>query len=218
MTRFLQAAVNSAAAAPTLAYRTLVDLGVTSGTVYACNGNQYIYVNANTYSPVGMLGGIEPLREESDSFPQAMRMWLSAVGSANLYEPMRESMFNRPVKISRCFLDPQDFTPVASAEVMWRGRVNKVTVRLADAERGNYYEVEAETTLRRQAPSSFFNLETHWETYSGDTFFGFVDQVPLYKALWGQQPTSFAGVSARGGTAPAVPDYSQIDFSALRGF
>lgn len=211
MTRMLQAAVTSAAAAQTLAYRVLVDMGVTSGTLYACTGNQYVYVNANTYSPVGLLGGIDPIKEESDSFPRTVRLWLSAVGSSNLFEPLRESMFNRPVSVRRCFLDPQTFTPVASAELMWSGRVNKVVVRLGDAERGNYYEVEAETTLRRKAISAYFNLETHMQTYSGDTFFSLVDQVPLFKAMWGQQPTAFTGVAARGGTPAGVPDIPNID-------
>lgn len=213
MSRILQATVTSAVAAPLLAYRTLVDLGVTSGTVYACNGNQYIYVNAATYTPVGMLGGIEPIQEESDGFPRTVRFWMSAVGSSNLFEPIRESMFNRPVAVRRCLLDPTNFTPVASAELMWSGKVNKVSVRLGDNERGNYYEVEAETVLRKQAPSAYFNLETHWQTYSGDTFFGLIDQVPLYKAMWGQQPTYFGGTTARGSTtgtpeAPAVPDFN----------
>jgi hypothetical protein len=116
-------------------------------------------------------------------------------------EPLREDMFNRPVTIKHVFLNPSSGSgssaAVSTPELLWRGFVNRVEVRFGDRERGNYFEVEAETSLRRKAEALNFNRETLQTvlSQSGDTFFDFAHLVPLTKALWGNQPTAFNGVS-----------------------
>jgi len=208
--RFSNAAANSASQEMFLRYRLLVDVGITSGTAYVCTGNDFLYALANTYSPNRGLGGIEAIEEEADGSPRAVRAWLPAVGSADLYEALREDMFNRPFVVRHGFLTntSDQNTFVSTPEVLWRGKINKVEARFADAERGNFFEIEAETALRRRPPASNFNIETHWTTmgYSGDTFFNYIDQVPLYKALWGQQPVYFTGGNGVYPT-PQVPDF-----------
>lgn len=173
--------------------RTLVDVGVTSGTLYVCNGYRYLYALGNTYTPVGVLGGIEPIQEESDAFPRGLKMWLAAVDSSQLYEPLREDMFNRPVKVWEVFLDPEDFSMPNTPELRWSGAVNEVEIRFNDQDRGNFYEVGAETNLRRQPKRAYFNKETLWLTYSGDTFFQLQDLIATFRSTWGQVPTTFAG-------------------------
>lgn len=203
MTRFTGAAATSAAAYNQLQYRQFVDLGVTSSTIYACTGNQFITASAtnnptaNTYSPVGELGGIEPIGDQADVQPATVRLWLQAVGSADFYEPVREDMFNRPVVIHHGYLDPVTDTLVSTPEVQWKGFINKVEVHIDDPERGNFFEVEAETALRRKAEVTNFTKESHWTTLgqSGDTFFSYIHQVPIVKALWGNQATTFNGQS-----------------------
>lgn len=200
MTRFTHAAAESASGATLLQYRTLVDLGVTSSTLYLVNGNRYLRPGdtnalANTYSPIGYLGGIEPIGDDADGTPRSVRLWLRAVNSADMYEALREDMFNRPVVVRRAFLDPVSDTLVSTPEQLWSGYVNKVEARFADRERGNFFEIEAETSLRRRAEAINFTRETLQTvlSQSGDTFFDFIHQVPLSKALWGQQPTAFNG-------------------------
>lgn len=209
--RFTHAAANSAAHAETLRYRQLVEIGVTSGTVYACSGAEYLYTLGNTYSPVGAFGAIEAIEEEADGSPRTVRAYLSATGSADLYEALREDMFNRQFVVRHGYLDPSTTAFVSTPELLWSGRINKVEARFADVERGNFIEIEAETMLRKRAPVSNFNLETHWVAmgHSGDLFFQFIDQVPLFRAMWGQQPTAFVGASGavpNGGNA--LPDYT----------
>lgn len=198
--RFTHAAANSAAHEYLMRYRQLVELGVTSSTLYLCNGNQFLYTLSNTYSPVGGFGGIEAIDESADGSARAIRAWMAATGSSDLYEPLREDMFNRPLTVRHGFLSGEGQTFVSTPEMLWSGYVNKIEVRFADPERGNFYEIEAITALRQRAPASNFNIETHWTTLnqSGDTFFQFIDQVPLFRAMWGQQPTAFSG--ARGAT------------------
>ncbi len=208
MSRFEHAAVNSALQESLVAYRQMVELGITSGTLYFCTGNQFIYALGNTYTPVGGLGGIEPIQEESDPFPRTVRAWISAIDSASLFSPMQEDMFGRTLMIRHCALNPSNWALVSTPEILWKGQVNKVEVRLSDSERGNFYEVEAESSLAKQAAVANFNLETHWTAlnYSGDLFFSLIDQVPLTKAMWGQQPTYYIGSGARSPQSAGVPD------------
>jgi hypothetical protein len=202
MSRFLSSSQQAYSERDTFAFRQLVDLGVTSGTIYACNGYRYLFAMGNTYTPVGVLGGIEPIQEESDPFPRGLKLWLAAINSSQLYEPLREDMFNRPVKVWEAFLDPDTFALSNTPELRWQGKVNEVEIRFNDSERGNYYEVGAETELRRTPQRAYFNKETLWLTYSGDTFYDLMHLIPTQRTMWGEEPTMFAAPPHTPGRTP----------------
>lgn len=208
MTRFLSTSQQALGEGETFMLRQLVDIGVTSGTIYGCTGYRYLFAMGNTYTPVGALGGLEPIQEESDPFPRGLKLWLAAVNSSNLYEPLREDMFNRTVKVWEVFLDPETYAMSNTPELRWSGKVNEVEIRFNDSERGNYYEVTAETELRKTPQRAYFNKETLWLTYSGDTFYDYMHLIPTQRTMWGQQPTSFANFpnqAPRGRPSPGGP-------------
>lgn len=204
MTRFLSTSQQAYAERDTVAFRQLVDIGVTSSTLYACTGYRYLFAMGNTYTPVGVLGGVEPIQEESDPFPRGIKMWLAAVDSSDLYEPLREDMFNRPVKLWEVFLDPDTFALSNTPELRWQGKINEIEIRLNDGEKGNYYEVSAETELRKTPQRAYFNKETLAVTYSGDTFFNYTHLIPTQRTMWGQQATSFGNYNIQP-PPPTVP-------------
>lgn len=197
MSRFLSSSQQAYSESDAFAFRQLVDIGVTSGTIYACTGYRFLYALGNTYTPVGVLGGIEPIQEESDPFPRGLKMWLAAVDSSDLYEPLREDMFNRTVKLWEVFLDPETFAISNTPELRWQGKINEIEIRFNDGEKGNYYEVLAETELRRTPQRAYFNKETLALTYSGDTFYDYMHLIPTQKTMWGQQATNFANYPNR---------------------
>lgn len=212
MSRFSTTVPVSASADTHIAYRQLVDVTVNSGvTLYLATGNQFIFTLGNTYSPVGGLGGIEPIEEEAEPQPNTVRLWLSAVDSASLFAPLQEDMFGRSVVIRHCYLNPNDWSAIHTPDTLWTGFINKVEVRFADTERGNFYEIEAETALRRQALVNNFNRETHWVGmgYSGDLFFNFIDQIPLARTMWGQRPTGYSGGGGIVGPDDRGPQYDR---------
>jgi hypothetical protein len=199
LSRFLSTSQQAYSERDAFALRQLVDVGVTSSTIYACSGYRYLFAMGNTYTPVGVLGGLEPIQEESDPFPRGLKLWLAAVNSSQLYEPLREDMFNRTVKVWEAFLDPDTFALSNTPELRWQGRINEIEIRFNDSERGNYYEVSAETELRRTPQKAYFNKETLWLTYSGDTFYDLMHLIPTQRTMWGQEATNFGAP----GTAPA---------------
>ncbi len=207
MSRFLSSSQQAYSERDAFAFRQLVDVGVTSGTIYACTGYRYLFAMGNTYTPVGVLGGIDPIQEESDPFPRGVKMWLAAVDSSDLYEPLREDMFNRTVKIWEAYLDPDTFALPNTPELRWQGKVNEIEIRFNDSEKGNYYEVTAETELRKTPQRAYFNRETLQLTFSGDTFFDYQYLIPTQRTMWGQQATTFGNYPTGGGGQPPKRTY-----------
>lgn len=203
MSRNLSAAVTSISQLAQVQYRLLVEVdSLSTGITRACTGYNFIVFNGNTYSPVGNLGGIEKIQEDSNIFPRAVRLWFSAVNTSQIQDVLNESMFNRPVRVYRTFLT-DSYTAVSTPEQLFRGRINTCEMKLGDDNRGDHFELEIESRLMRRPRAQFCDRETLWTTYaqSGDMFFDWVTKIPFVKALWG-----VAGpVDFRGGTPPAPP-------------
>lgn len=211
MSRDTVASVTSAAAAPLLRYQLLAEVDVRSSTMYLCTGDQFIWVGSREYSPVGGLGGVSVIKEDADSIPRGITLWLRNVTSADMAESMSEAVFGKETRIFRTFLD-QNGTVVGTPQRAYRGYLNKAKVVLGDPDRGNFFEVEYDSRLARESRSARFNQETLWQSYSGDTFFAHLHKVPLYRSRWGEMtnnPTN-AGAGAnnppnRGGTGQTQP-------------
>ena len=188
MSRNISAAITSISQLSTVRCRWLVEVhSLTAGAVSrACNGYQFIVFGNNTYSPVGHLGEIEKVQEDSEVFPRAVRMTFAAINTAQIQEVLNETLFNRPVFIKRTFLT-DSLTCVSTPEELFRGFINTCEMKLGDKQRGDYFEIEVESRLLRNARAQYFNRETLWTFYnqSGDTFFDYVTKIPLTQANWG---------------------------------
>jgi len=205
-TRFNSSSMQASANSAFIAFRTLVDIGVTSSTLYACSGKDWITpangMVANTYTPVGVLGTISAIQEDPDNFPRDITFQIASVSSSQLYEPLQENMFNRSVVVKHAYLDPVTRACVSTPETRWKGKVSEVQVY---PEQG-YTEIRAETILRRTAVVQYFNRETFQAIDSSDTFGLHIDQIPLFVSQWGQQSTQFAATAAAPGwTSPGPP-------------
>jgi hypothetical protein len=194
MSRNEAAAVTSISQYPQVRYRLLVEVySLASGTTRACSGENYIVFGGNTYAPVGTLGGIEKIQEDSDVFPRAVRLTFAAVSSAQIADVLGETIFNKPVRIKRTFLT-DSLTCVSTPETLFSGRINTCQMKLGDQRRGDYFEIEVESRLRRSPRAQYFNRETLWTVYaqSGDMFFDWMTKVPFVKANWGgNEPVDF---------------------------
>lgn len=187
MSRDVAAAVTSIAQLDTVQYRWLVEVdSLSTGMTRACTGYQFIVSNGNTYAPVGNLGGAEKIQEDADVFPRAVRLWFAAVNTVQIQDVLSENMFNRPVRIYRTFLTDA-FAIVSTPEELFRGFINTCEMKLKDPQRGDYFEIEVESRLRRTPRAQYFNRATLVSFYAqtGDTFFNYMHQIPLTKAKWG---------------------------------
>lgn len=190
MSRNQQAATNSAASAADVRFRLLVEVHSVSqpnGVTYACNGYHYIPFAGNTYAPVGHLGGIEKVQEDSDVTPRAVRMWFAAIDSQQMANVLNETLFNCPVKVRRGFLT-ESLTLVASAELLFSGRIEGCDLKLKDPQRGDHFVIEVESRLAQPPRLRYFNRQTlqYIMGSSGDTFFDYTHLVPITKVQWGR--------------------------------
>lgn len=190
-TRHLSTSVTSAMAAEIIRTHILAHVTMTNTTMRLWTGVGTMTVGSLSYDGVGAFGRVETIQEETDVFPRAVRMRLTAVNSAALYEPLTENLFGNPVLLYRAVLDASH-TVVNTPELVFRGRMNEVDIRLRDGSEGDYFEVTAESRLRREPRAAYYTRQDIALTHSGDTFFNYLEQIPHAKAKWGQEPTSFA--------------------------
>lgn len=204
MSRNISSAVTSISQLSTVRYRLLCEIYSGTGTVYACTGANFVLFNGNTYSPVGNLGGVDPIQEESDVFPRSVKIWFAAVNTQAIADVLAERMFRRPVVLLRTFLT-DSYTCVSTPETVFRGRINTCEMRLKDPDRGDYFEIEVESKLNRVSRSLYFNRETlaNYYAQSGNTLFEFVSQIPFKKANWGGISVSANGFN------PFGPDFGK---------
>jgi hypothetical protein len=196
-TRILQAAVSSAISQPVVRWRFLF----ACNTVYAITGETPVVFAGNTYAPVLNAVEVEPIVEEADAFPRELVLRFPAVSSSQLYDPVNENWFNQTLIVRRAVI-ADDATLVASAEQIWKGRIETVTAKLGDPGRGDHFEVRAMSLLMRRARAAYRTREDLWLTYSGDTFFNYLDQIRNFKSHWGGKEQSLFAVSR-----PAFPGY-----------
>lgn len=195
MTRYDSSSHQAVAEESLVAFRLLVDVGVTSGELHFITGKHATYYNSNTYTPVGGLGFINPIDEDVDGLPKDVVFGicgvntLALVGSLSLYEPLQEHMLNRPVRFFRQFLDRTDLTAVHTPEPFWTGRIADVEIDL----HAGQYEIRAVNDMRKNALVRYFNRETFRNIDSSDTFGDWIDGIPLFKGDWGGRDVDFSG-------------------------
>lgn len=186
MSRDSTSSVTSAAAADLTRFRALVEVwSLSTGTTRVCNGANYVLVGANTYSPIGGLGSIDAIQEDTDAFARGVKMRLAAVNTAAIADMLAENLFTRPVKIYRAFLG-DDMTLVGTPQLMHVGYINKAVLKYGDPTVG-YYEIESESRLYQGGRSYYLNAETLQQQmgFTGDTFFDYAPQIPTFKSTWG---------------------------------
>jgi hypothetical protein len=166
-------------------YRTLVEVfSFTGGTVRACTGGNFVIVGANTYSPVGNFASVENVQEDAGVFPRAVRMRISLLNSAAMYEVLNETMFQKPVKIYRASLT-DSYTVAGTPQLAFHGFINQSYINhdLGDS----YLEIEAETRLKQPGKAVYMDSTTIKQVmaFSSDIFFDLLSQIPLSTAKWG---------------------------------
>jgi hypothetical protein len=188
------AAVESSYQLPLVRHRLLCDINsTTGGNLHVCTGGNFIYTGANTYSPIGGAGTVDPVAEGSDVFARAVRLQMAAVNTSQIVDLAAENLFNKPVALWRCVLD-ESLTMIDTPQLLFKGKINTAHLVVDDPEKGNYYEVEVESRLKQNPKAMYFNRQTLWTAmnFSGDTFFDQLVNIPNFVGEWGKQATNYA--------------------------
>lgn len=172
-----------------LELRVLADVTFTNTTMRLWTGVGSLMVGATHYDGIGSLGRVERVSESGETFSPQLKLTLSAVNSAALGEALSESLYGKNVVLRRAWL--RNGTLVDTPEPWYKGKFGEVQIKRGDPERGNYIETTLHTMIDRARKPTYYTLEDHWMTYSGDTFFKYLHKIPGQKALWGDRRTGF---------------------------
>ena len=173
----------------TLELRVLADVTFTNTTMRLHTGVGSLMVGATHYDGVGALGRVERVSESGETFSPQLKLTLTAVDSSNLSEALAENLYGKAVVLRRAWL--RAGTLVDTPEPWYKGKFGETHVKRGDPERGNYIETTLHTPIDRAKRPTYYTLEDHWLTYSGDTFFKYLHKIPGQKALWGDRRTGF---------------------------
>lgn len=182
-------AVSSYLTENVLELRTLADVTFTNTTMRLWTGVGSLMVGATHYDGIGALGRVERFSESGEAFSPTLKLTLSAVESMSLNEAITEKLFGKQVVLYRGWL--RNGTLVDTPEQAYRGYFGAVDIKRGDPERGNYIETTVHTKIDFARKPTYYTLEDHWMTYSGDTFFKYLHKIPGQKALWGDRRTGF---------------------------
>lgn len=172
-----------------LELRVLADVTFTNTTMRLHTGVGSFMVGATHYDGVGALGRVERVSESGETFSPQLKLTLTAVTSANLSEALTESLYGKSVVLRRAWT--RNGVLVDTPEPWYSGKFGEVQIKRGDPERGNYIETTLHTMIDRARKPTYYTLEDHWLTYSGDTFFKYLHKIPGQKALWGDRRTGF---------------------------
>jgi hypothetical protein len=201
MSRNTDVAITSASWLPQVRYRALVEVWSLSGptTLRFCNGGNFVYTGANTYTPVGGIFAVGQVQEDTDPFARSLKGQFACVYSSQISDMLAENLFRKPVKLYRAFL-ASDYSVVGTPQLMHVGYIDKVSLKYGDPS-APYFEFESESRLRQSGRPRYFNRETlqQYLGFTGDTFFDYVTQIPLFKSTWSGLPHGLAH------TTPGAP-------------
>lgn len=159
-----------------------VEILYKSAPVRAHTATGDIVIDGQTYTGVGALGGIDPVKQSANNGPASLNLSLTGLDPTLVAETLNERTAGSKVKIMICSLD-DDFK-VTSASIIFAGRVS--TQRFAY---GQEMSIEVEVVDRladwQRKGSRRFDQESHTNEYPGDDFCRFIAQMSEKPISWG---------------------------------
>ncbi|CAM0043793.1 tail protein [Vibrio phage K394] len=141
-----------------------------------------VVIGGQTYTGVGALGGIDPVKQSANNGPATLNLSLTGLDPTLVAATLNERTAGSKVKIMVCSLD--DDYKVNSASIIFAGRVS--TQRFAY---GQEMSIEVEIVDRladwQRKGSRRFDQESHTNEQPGDDYFRFIAQMSEKPLYWG---------------------------------
>jgi hypothetical protein len=168
----------------------LVELVFDGGAVRTWSGRGDLVFDGDTYSGTGDLGAISPAQEGREQRAFSITYRLSGIPASNLSLALDQDVVGRAGTVWLGFLD-SSYDLVADPTVIFRGRMDTMTVRLGDS-------AEVAVTIVNRAADWDVNRERLYTDvgqrtrnggqFADDTGLRFVTQTVERKVIWGVAP------------------------------
>lgn len=184
MPRSLTLAAASAVVAEQVARAMAVELAFGSGVVRLASTTWDLDIDGDTYTGVGVLGAISAVEEAADLASTQLTLSLSGIPADTVAVALGENYQNRAVTIWEVPLDADTNLPVEDPIVLFRGRMDVMTVK-RDA---GGARVELTVTNRlvdwERPRRILFSDEQQQRAHPGDTSFRYAASLGERTVIW----------------------------------
>lgn len=183
MTRTVTSAVDSALAADNVPLLVLVELDFSSGFLRLNNSGVSFDWNGYTWTGIGKLGGIEPVKETADLQALGVAMHILGIDPAIIAIALGTQYQGRSCKLWAAPLTAAHAIIVDPVLIFW-GRMDTMSIDLGETAT---ITVNAESRLADwdRPRVRRYNHEDQQIDYPGDLGFEFVPQMVEKQLLWG---------------------------------
>jgi hypothetical protein len=179
----ISGALSTLFASPAAGTVAFVELQFTSGTNRFCTAGQSMEWDGFTWTGVGALASIEPIRETASTEANGLRLFLNGVSTALISLALSEQVQGRPAKMWVAGVDSSGAV-VATPVLEFQGRID--TLFINDKTGGASIGVNVESKMSDYQRSNVrrFNDATQQADYPGDKFFSFVAPMVETQLVW----------------------------------
>jgi hypothetical protein len=196
MTRFSASENEDAASGVHVAYVLFADFDFASGNVRLCTFSRDLTFGGFTYTAVGKLANIGPVRESADLSPDKLEFTLAG-DTAALALALTEQYHGRDAMLHIGFLDASDQL-VATPHLLWEGRMDTMGIR--SQKNGSVISLVCENrlVLWNRASGWLLTDEHQEELAPGDRILDLVHTLMNKVVKWNKSKVS-SGRSGGGG-------------------
>jgi hypothetical protein len=184
MSRNLTTAAATAVAAEVVPRALAVALDFTSGMLRLASTTTDLEIDGDTYLGVGALGSISPVEETADLASATLALQLSGIPPDTIAIALAEAYQNRAGTVFEVPLDPDTLLPIADPIVLFRGRMDVMTVQRGETSAG----IEVRLTNRlvdwERPRRILFSAEEQERSHPGDTSFAYAASMAEKDVVW----------------------------------
>lgn len=205
MTRFASSDQDAAAELPHVPYVIFAEFDFASGFVRVNSSDRSFTHEGNTYTGLGHLAGIGPVRENGDLIPEKLEFTLSGVESSLITTTLTEDYHGRAVKLWLSYLD-EDMQLIDTPELMSECEMDTMSIH-RDHGKVEVHLVAENRLIRWDQRAGWLYTREHQQLFDAtDSFLNLVATLPNKKIRWAGQSVT-TGSPTRPGPVP--PGYQQ---------
>lgn len=184
MSRDLTVAVRNAITAEVVTRTVAVALDFATGFLRLNATPDDLVIDGETFVGAGMMGTISAIEETAELASSTLRMTLAGIPRDLISVALAEAYQNRPATVWEVPLDPETYQPIADPIIVFRGRMDVMTVQMT----GESCTVDLEVTNRlvdwERPKRVLFSDEEQRRLHPGDTSFRFAAAMAEREVIW----------------------------------
>jgi hypothetical protein len=197
VTRFSVAANANAVVLPHVPYVLFTDFDFVSGHIRLNSFDREFSFGSNTYTGLGNLVGIGPVKETADLSADHLDFSLTHVPNSAMADTLTQTYHGRSASLYVGYLN-DDLALVGTPHLLWEGRMDSLKVRSEEGSSIINLVCENRLVLWNKSAGWLYSHEHQREFDPDDLFFDQVASLPNKVAKWGEE-TVRSGAGGGGG-------------------